>query len=238
MELSNFIDIHTHVIPCVDDGAESFVLAMEMIKLAKKQGIKSLIATPHSGAFDKWKSPVYSNYSKLRAAIDKEQLDISLMLGAEIYVDRDTVKSVVKKIKRHKYPSLNNTAYVLVEFSPSEHDLENSAFCISHMVDGGYMPIIAHAEKYQLELEQIYELKELGCFIQVNFESISPLASYSTTSKASTMLKDEMIDFLATDMHDMTNRKPETKEALLFLQNNCSTSYLNKILCGNPILIK
>lgn len=234
MDLSAYIDIHTHIIPGVDDGADSFEEALEMIKYAHLQGITRLIATPHSSAFDEQNSLVTTNFSYLRELIEKENLTISLMFGSEIYIDKDVIKTVIKKLKKHKYPTLNGTSYILVEFSPSEESFEDALYCVSYLADSGYFPIIAHAEKYHFHPERIYELKENGCLIQVNFEDILPNEAFSTSQKAQKMLENKMIDFLATDTHNTSYRRPEITKELIFLKNNCSNTYLNKVLRDNP----
>ena len=87
------------------------------------------------------------------------------MLRAEVFVDRDEIKKVIRKLKHRKYPTLNNTSYVLTELPLSSESFEDAQYCISKILEADYIPIIAHAERYLLSIDQIYDLKDMGALI-------------------------------------------------------------------------
>lgn len=92
MNKENYSDIHMHVIPYVDDGADDFEDALAMLRIAYEDGIRNVIATPHSGAFDPWRNKVKENYLLLCERIRDEEIGINLMLGAEIRLHLDQME--------------------------------------------------------------------------------------------------------------------------------------------------
>ena len=232
-----YSDIHMHVIPGVDDGAGSMDIALSMLKLAEVEGMKDIIATPHSGAFDHLTGRVLPKFKDLKRSIERSDLSINLMLGSEIYVDGEEIEAAIRKLKKGKYPTLNGSRYVLIEFDLCSDDISDAAVCINRLTESGYIPIIAHAEKYKFDVNDIYELKEMGSLIQVNYTDTIPFSGSEMTYKTSTMLKDEMVDFVATDAHNMTTRRPEITDAIGYLKDNCPAQYLEKLLYNNSQMI-
>ena len=235
MRRDNLTDIHMHVIPAVDDGADCFDVAVGMLKRAAEEEISRVIATPHSAAFDD--HDVLGSFERLVEIVNGSGPDIRLMLGSEVFVDRESVRSAVRKLKRGRYPTLNGTEYVLIEYPLFDEDADMALYCLEHILDGGFIPIIAHAERYLYSVDQIYELKEHGGLIQVNWDDLIPLKYYPMTQKADRMLRDEMIDFLSTDAHNDSSRSPEVAEKLSYMSDVCSESYMEKVLYTNPAAV-
>ncbi len=238
MKANNLTDIHIHLIPGVDDGADSFGTAVSMVKCAYNEGIRNIIATPHSAAFDDRKNPVKPIFDQLKEIVSSDFPDINLMPGAEVLVERAEIKKIIRKLRHNKYPTLNSTSYVLTQLPLSYENFEDAQYCISKLIDTGYTPIIAHAERYMFSVDQIYSLKEMGSLIQVNFSDIVPREYYVMTQKAAQMLKDEMIDFLATDAHNTTYRSPIISDALNHMEKHCSDEYIERVLYYNPSFLK
>ncbi len=237
MNTYNLTDIHIHLIPGVDDGADSFETALSMVKCAYNEGIRNIIATPHSAAFDDRKNPVKPVWDQLKELVRSCLPDINLMSGAEILVERSEIKKIIRKLKHNKYPTMNNTSYVLTELPLSSESFDDAKYCILKVIDAGYTPIIAHAERYLLSVDQIYDLKEMGSLIQVNYSDIIPREYYAMTQKAAQMLKDEMIDFLSTDAHNISYRKPIISDALNYLEKHCNYDYIEQVFYKNPSLL-
>ena len=230
----NLTEIHIHLIPGVDDGADSYETARAMIECAYNEGVRNIIATPHSASFDDRRNPVIPVFNKLKEKTRADYPDLELMLGAEVYVEKSEIKRVIRKLKHGKYPAMNNTSYVLTELPLSSDAFDEAQLCISRLIDAGFSPIIAHAERYLFSVEQICELKEMGALIQLNYCDIIPRRDYPMTIKAAKILGDEMADFLASDAHNMCYRSPDVSEALEYLDKMCSETYLKRILYENP----
>lgn len=229
---NGYTDIHMHVIPYADDGAEDFDDALNMLRIAYDEGIRRVIATPHSAAFDLWRNRVRDNFALLKEKVAEEGIDIKLSLGSEIFITPDNIKKTLRRIKRGKYPTLADTNKVLIEFELCERDYKGIAKSICGLIESGYMPVIAHAERYQFSIDQIYELAEIGCMLQINFEDVIPVKGDFMSEKANIMLKDEMVSFIATDAHGSKRRTPHIKNELEYIWANYESEYIDNIVNG------
>ncbi len=224
-----YTDIHMHVIPYADDGAEDFDDALAMLRMAYEEGIRNVIAPPHSAGFDRWHNDIRKNYELLKEKAEDEQIGINLMLGSEIRIFPDEMGKILKNIKKGKYPTLNGTNKLLAELQPAEQDYDAVAKCMYMFTDSGYVPIIAHAERYQFSVDQIYELKERGCLIQINYADVIPIGDHPMPKKANIMLRDKMVSFVATDAHRSTRRTPRIMQYLNHLYKNYDMAYIDMI---------
>ena len=112
-------DIHMHVIPNVDDGAKSLDESLEMLKRSAKQGVETIIVTPHSWAIDTCGYDyMVSRFDALQRAVKEHRIPIRLYLGCEMLVYPDTVEKCIWKLDDGQYPTMAGSRYVLTEFEP------------------------------------------------------------------------------------------------------------------------
>lgn len=187
------IDIHTHILP-VDDGAKDFNDSLELINQEIKEGIKTVVLTPHMNY-------LYNDVDKIKEAYEElkaHNLNINLLLGSEIrYYD-----NMVSDLNKGLLLTINNTKYVLVEFSLKNKD--NITDGIYELIVSGYKPIVAHIERYSyLTKEEIIEIKRMGALIQVNAKSFEK-KDYKKVLHF--LLKNNYVDFVASDCHDVVYR--------------------------------
>lgn len=187
------IDIHTHILP-VDDGAKDFNDSLELINQEIKEGIKTVVLTPHMNY-------LYNDVDKIKEAYEilkAHNLNINLLLGSEIrYYD-----NMVSDLNKGLLLTINNTKYVLVEFSLKNKD--NITDGIYELIVSGYKPIVAHIERYSyLTKEEIIEIKRMGALIQVNAKSFEK-KDYKKVLHF--LLKNNYVDFVASDCHDVVYR--------------------------------
>lgn len=202
------IDIHSHILPGIDDGSDSMEMSMEMLRMAAKDGIGQMILTPHNKP---WHS--HTDYAGIAAKVERlqhrlteERLDMKLYAGSELYYR----SGLVDELDQGMAVTLANSHYVLVEFEPSaDYDyIRNGMYAL---VTGGYDPIIAHAERYKnicSKTARIAELAKMGCFIQVNAGSIMGRYGFGVKQITRNMLKQGLVHFVATDAHDLDRRQP------------------------------
>lgn len=187
------IDIHTHILP-VDDGAKDFNDSLELINQEIKEGIKTVVLTPHMNY-------LYNDVDKIKEAYEilkSHNLNINLLLGSEIrYYD-----NMVSDLNKGLLLTINDTKYVLVEFSLKNKD--NITDGIYELIVSGYKPIVAHIERYSyLTKEEIIEIKRMGALIQVNAKSFEK-KDYKKVLHF--LLKNNYVDFVASDCHDVVYR--------------------------------
>ncbi len=191
------IDIHSHVLPFVDDGSSSMEDSISLVKEAVKNGVKHLILTPH------YREPYFhetgelkESFEKFKNEVLKNGLDINLYLGEEIFLSKD----YKVLLKDGKLLTLNNTKFVLVEFGVCT-DFEMTEMIYS-IVKSGFKPIVAHVERYaNIDETLANEIKHLGGFIQVNSGAIVDALNLKTKRRVKKLFESGVVDFVASDVH-------------------------------------
>ena len=194
-------DIHTHIIPGVDDGSPNLETSIEMIKHEISIGVDSIICTPHHiyHRYEKSVEEIKSNFRLLKEAVEKENLPIKLYLGQEIcYSHRE---DIIKMLQEGKLLTLNNTNRVLLEFHFTREP-EDLLDIIYNFSIHGYEVIIAHVERYEwMTLDKVIALKGEGALIQINSNSILGLTTWKEKRFTKSLLKKGLVNYVASDTH-------------------------------------
>lgn len=211
-------DIHTHILPKIDDGSPSLEKSIEMVEDAIKQGITDIILTPHFDVFYRkcsFNVDYQEEFNSFQNEILKRKLPINLYLGNEIYYTRGVLKYLLNK----KIFPLGNTNKVLIEFS-FHNKRENIDDIIEEFGNEGFEIVIAHAERYNYSnYRLIKKWKESGALIQV---TASSFYDKKTKKLANKLLENNLIDYIASDVHSF--RKNCIKQ---FIEDYKSESYFD-----------
>lgn len=192
------IDIHSHILPFVDDGSDDLEKSIELLKVAVSQGVDKVICTPHykSGVYEYSPSEIENEFNKFCSLVKERDIKVELFLGEEILCN----DKIYDLIKQEKVLTVNKTKYILIEFNCFNYiDILDYAYNIKIM---GYIPVIAHVERYSyLNLQDLIELKNLGALIQVNSSSVVGIDGKEFRKKAFAAIKIGLVDFISSDMH-------------------------------------
>ena len=195
------VDIHTHVIPYVDDGSPNLETSIAMIKHEISIGVDTIICTPHHifHRYEKSVEEIKNNFQLLKEAVEKENLPIKLLLGQEIcYTHREDTLAMLKE---GKLLTLNNTNRVLLEFSFTREP-EDILDIIYNFSVNGYEVIVAHVERYEwITLDKVKALRSEGALIQINSNSYLGLTTWKEKRFTKKLLKLDLVDFVASDTH-------------------------------------
>lgn len=193
------IDIHSHIIPSVDDGSQSFKKSLEMLKEEIENGVTAVIATPHYCPDRGYKLSVpelKKAYKKFLADLKEYNLPIKVLLGEEIFVSE--YDNIIKKLKAGELLTLCESEYVLLEL-PGDKMPENLFELIYSFKVNGYKVIIAHIERYSWMTPDVAgSLADEGSLLQVNAESFFDIKRKSLCKK---LLKNGLVDVIASDIH-------------------------------------
>lgn len=227
------IDVHAHILPGIDDGSRTMDESVRLLELAAAQGITAAIATPHysrrgdNANLDKMTE-------ELRAAIRDRLPGFQLYTGQETYYH----DSLPERLKEKKAWTLNESLYVLVEFSP-QVPYQQLYRGIRRLTEFGYIPVLAHMERYAC-LRQEKNLKDLmscNCRLQMNYDSLKGNFLSSETRWCRKQILEGRIFLLGTDMHRLDFRPPDIKEPLAWLDGHVEPGYLKKMLHDNAVCI-
>lgn len=229
------IDIHMHLIPGVDDGAENMEMALAMMIRAKQQGILQIIATPHSEVFRYSKEGGKIIFKRLVDAAAKVCPDVKLYLGCEVYCEARIMDQVLEDLNTGRYPTMNGSEYVLMEFSMYVEP-EGALSCVEAMVNAGYKPIIAHMERYRYlcdNMDLVNRFRALGALIQINVYSLFDEDKDSIKNWARRLVQERKADFLGTDAHRTYHRPPSAAMGLNWLYENVEQEYTDDLAWSN-----
>lgn len=226
------IDIHCHLLFGVDDGPEKIEQSIAMLEEAQKQGITNIILTPHyrRGMFKFDGNLVLHNKEALE--LHAKQLGITLHLGTEIHVNGD----ILEYLEEKKVLTLADSEYVLTEYG---YDTEYSYIfkMTQELLRHGYIPVIAHVERYRCLVEKpqhLDELKEIGALIQVNAAAILGQEGWKTKQYCKKILRQEWVDFVASDSHDMKKRICYLEKCYDYLTKKYSEKLAYRLMIKNP----
>lgn len=232
--MDSYIDIHSHILPQIDDGAENFDVSMEMLRTAIKDGIKSLILTPHykPGRRNADPQKICLLISKLLQEIEKEERDVKLYSGNEFYYH----DGMFRKLEEKRACTLADSSYILIEFSPGEGfgGIRNGLY---EALAYGWRPILAHVERYNNILGKpghVEELIQMGSCIQVNAGSILGKNGFGAKQFSKNLLREGLVQFVATDAHDTDRRKPLLSECEKYVSRKYGEKYGKRLFYHNP----
>lgn len=230
------IDIHSHMLPGVDDGARSMDDALAMAEMAARSGVKIMAVTPHSnqpGAYQNYESKALRvTYRELKAAIAQEQIPLQLARGMEIFATGD----IDSKVEQGELIPLNKSRYYLVEFAfdISPRFIEESLLKILRL---GKVPVIAHPERYycvQDHPDYLYRWRKMGALAQMNKGSIFGRFGEYSGRTAQILLEHRMVNCIASDAHGTKARTPDMREIKKFLDRHYSEDVGRLLLHVNP----
>ena len=224
------IDIHSHILYGVDDGAKDIDESVAMLKDAKAQGVDAIIATPHyrHGMFAYPKETVEKNFAVLKEKAD--EIGVELYLGTEQHVNSMTIEY----IQSGRCHTLADTSYVLMEY---RYEVEFSYIkeTVQAALRHGYVPIVAHVERYRCldKLQYIDFLKEIGAMIQVNADAVIGKNGFRAKGYVKKLLKNYLVDFVASDAHGVAERASNMGKCQEYLYKKYDSRYVDKILEKN-----
>ena len=206
------IDIHTHIIPFVDDGSSSLEDSIKMVKHEIDIGVDFIICTPHHiyTRYEVSVEDIKKNYNLLKAEVEKQNIPIKLALGQEIcYSHRE---DIISMLQEGKLLTLDNTNYILLEFSFTREP-EDISDVIYNFTIKGYKVIIAHVERYAwITLDKVKEMKLEGAYIQVNSNAVIGATNGKEKRFVKKLLNLKLVDIVASDVHSF---RPSTLDKAL-----------------------
>jgi|SRR6218665_212299 len=194
-------DVHSHLLPGIDDGSKDLEESLSLIRGMKELGFSKLITTPHI-FWDMYRNTsdiIRQKLDIVREAVQQEGIDVEIEAAAEYFLDEHLQELMLKK-----EPLLTISGnMVLTEFSMAFASL-NIKDILFEMQMQGYQPVIAHPERYiylQTQKEFFAELKDAGCLFQLNLLSLTGGYGRSVSDLANYLLKNDFYNMAGTDLH-------------------------------------
>lgn len=229
------IDIHSHILYNIDDGSKSIEESIDIIRDMESQGFTDIILTPHYIKDSNYSSPKKNNkilLSNLKKHLKDNNINVNLYLGNEIYIDDD----IYELLKEKEISSLNDSKFLLIEL-PMSGEYPGYIDIFEYLMDKGYKVILAHPERYhsfQRDFNKIYELTEIGVYLQSNLESILGSYGKEAIKMVKRLLKEKQISFLASDIHHRKHDNNKYIKAKKKIRRYLSEEEFNILTYENP----
>ena len=235
--MNSIADIHCHVLPYVDDGAEHSAEMEELLVSSAKQNVRVLCLTPHfrSGMFTSEDETVLHRFEQAKTFVEDRRLPLKLYLGREYYCDR----TFLERLEMRTVIPLGEGNTLLVEFS-SRYDTETILKYLEHVQQAGYRPLVAHVERYPAisgDTDQVERLIAAGAMVQVNAGSLLGREGHRQKAFGWKLVKQGLVDVVASDCHDPSYRPPELGECARKIESKAGKETAQRVLWDTPMKI-
>jgi protein-tyrosine phosphatase len=209
------IDIHTHILHSLDDGPKTIEESIELCKIAANDGIKTIVATPHSkdGVYEAKSDEILGKVKELNLKLKEMQIDLEILPGTEVHING----RLAEDIESGEVLTINNgKKFILLEF-PFFFVPPVTDKLISGLKSRGIVSIISHAERitpFQKNPKILERLVRSGTLTQITAQSLTGDFGSRERKCAKWLLEHDMVHFIASDVHSLTGRPPILSEAL------------------------
>jgi protein-tyrosine phosphatase len=208
-------DMHSHLLPGIDDGSPDVDTSIELIKGMMELGFKKFITTPHvyPDLYPNTTASIQQAHAVLTQRLQQEQMDVEVKAAAEYFID----EQFPERIDRREQLLTIHQNWVLVEISfiSPPVDLNETIF---KMVVAGYQPVLAHPERYSFyhhNKEAFQQFKDRGCMLQINLLSLLGYYGKSARETARMLVAERLVDLIGTDLHHTRHLQAMNNTALM-----------------------
>ncbi len=222
------IDIHCHILHRIDDGPTDLDESVQMALIAREDGIKTIVATPHVRDRDITSELISQRIAELKKALDRNGVSVDILYGADI-------SSNIALTNPTEY-TINNTRYLLLE-PPQYFNRSLFMTLIKKIIRKGFVPILTHPERNPTVLsapETLMDFIRTGALIQITAESLSGGFGPEPKECSTYLLKKGMVHFLATDAHSKRYRRPVMSEGLEIAKTIVGSEAAERLVKDNP----
>lgn len=233
------IDLHCHILPEMDDGAQNVDVALRMCRLAELNGVRHIVATPHIASIDDTEAFLERRRSRIklmRSELESKGINVKIYPGAEVYVDDDVFFAPdLDKL------TINGSRYILIEFAFSGIRVSKVVDYINHIRNEGIVPIIAHPERYEFfqdDYDAVNFLSKNNVLFQINAASLASLDGPQEFELAYAMAFNSIASFIGTDAHSLNRRPPNLGEMMKFFPPDISSFNMQMMVrdCAKCVL--
>ncbi|WP_088104330.1 tyrosine-protein phosphatase [Halalkalibacter urbisdiaboli] len=207
------IDIHSHILPNLDDGASSLEDALSMAKQAEEQGIYLMVATPHhqNGRYTNQKTDIEQEVKRFNTFLNEQGVNLNVAPGQEVRLYGD----IIQDYEQQHILTLNQSSYLLVEL-PSDHVPAYTSRILYDLQLAGVQPIIAHPERNREIIQhpdKLYELVKQGALAQLTASSITGRFGKAIKKFSEQLIEHQLVHIIASDTHNTTTRPNDLRAA-------------------------
>jgi protein-tyrosine phosphatase len=233
------IDIHSHILPGIDDGAKTIYDSIDLAKQAVSEGIHTIIATPHhrNGKYDNIKSDILPLTSELNERFDREGIDLTVLPGQECRIYGE----ILEDYKKGEILTLNHDSqYLFIEFPSSSIPRYAERLLYEIQVEG-LTPVIVHPERNSEIVERpdkLYKFVQNGAATQLTASSLTGYFGKNIQKFSQQIIEANLAHFIASDAHNIKNRSFKMEEAMDFIEKKYGIDSVYYFIDNAEILVE
>jgi protein-tyrosine phosphatase len=227
--MSGFVDLHSHILYGLDDGAKTRDESLAMLRLAHANGTTDIVATPHANSRFAFTPAIISE----RIAELAPQTPVSIHRGCDFHLHLSNIQDAVANPRKY---TIDGGAYLLVEL-PEAAVFSGTERILSTLIEAGMVPVITHPERHgqlQSQPEMLVPWIEIGCFVQVTAGSLTGLFGKSAARCAHWLVESKMAHFVSSDAHGFETRTPDLRGAYEQLVKLWGDERIRPLFVDNP----
>jgi protein-tyrosine phosphatase len=227
--MSGFVDLHSHVLYGLDDGAKTRDESLAMLRLAHASGTTDIVATPHANS----RFAFTPSFISERIADLAPETPITIHRGCDFHLHLSNIQDALAHPQKY---TIDGGPYLLVELSEAAV-FSGTERILSTLIEAGMVPVITHPERHrqlQSQPEMLAPWIELGCFVQVTAASLTGLFGKSAARCAHWLVESGVAHFVSSDAHDSEARTPDLREAYGELLERWDEERIRPLFVDNP----
>jgi protein-tyrosine phosphatase len=224
------VDIHSHILWGLDDGAETLEESIAMLEMAAGAGTTDIVATPHANTRYRYQPEVVDQ--RIAEATERLAGKLRIHRGCDFHLSFDNVQDAMENPSKY---AINGGHYLLVEFPDST--VAGMQRVLATLIDCGLTPIMTHPERNQhlrKITEEFQEWIRMGCLVQITAQSLLGRFGKRSEESAWEMVRRGLAHFVASDAHDVEDRPPRLDLAFEALSSRAGDSYAQLLVIDNP----
>jgi protein-tyrosine phosphatase len=232
------VDIHCHILPAIDDGAKNITESLEMAREAVKEGIQTIVATPHhkNRRYENPKDSIIPRVKELNGILEKENIPLNILPGQEVRIYGE----IVEDLRLGKILTLSETQYLFIEL-PTGHVPRYTEAILYELQQKGITPIIVHPERNSELLERpelLYNFVNKGALTQVTASSICGYFGKKIRNYSFQLIEANLTHFIASDAHNIHNRTFKKAEAINEVKSKYGYDIVDLFLENAKLLVE
>lgn len=237
------VDNHSHLMPGIDDGADSMEMTINMLRVAEQEGVTDLFLTSHGENVCEKPKEYEVVFQNVISEAANQGIQIHLLKGCEVFCnlttwdldkEHDEINLIIHGLNKKMYPTYNNTKYVLVEFNIDVQS-DQAFYIVKKIQKACYIPVLAHVERYPFLIKEYFveDLVEIGCLVQINAYSLVEEKNDVYKKNARYLLGKKLVHFLGSDAHRSNHRPPKMKSGVQYVWETCDKEYAKDVIYRN-----
>ena len=229
------IDIHSHILPGIDDGPSTLDESLRMARIAVEDGIEIMIATPHSlnGSYVNWRPQILSACAEFNEALKKHHISLTVLPGSEVHLSPE----IMDALEKNQLMTLNDTGRYLSLELPDQFIPQSVIEFIKQLKKRKITPIISHPERnkaIQHNVDLLYDFILSGALSQISAGSLTGSFGSHALHSCQSIIERKMIHFMASDAHSPKARPPKLQTAFKRLCSIAGKSQAERIIFKAP----